>query len=380
MSKKSIRQDSPQPIRSQLKDILLKDISEGNFARGRRIPSERELAERFGISRSSVRETITELINSDVLFRTVGKGTFVSELLPREPEIAVPSISFVISEEIFHFVQTGYNKILSGVQQVCRDRGTQLLFNSIGEESGSFNDRREKRAKRHLTGCVVVGGVRRQVLDRLQQRGIPTVLVDLILRDDTLDFPSVIIDYEAGAKLAVDYLYRYGHRRIGYIGFSGSQKYEGYWNSLERLGLTYDPRQVEFLQLLDLQPGILAGYHAMRGILSRQRLPSAMLVTNDFVAIGVLEALGMAGIKVPDQMSVVGFDDLGLKQSPSLTTIRVDLTRVGERAAELLFQQIESGERNSEKTIIPVDIAIRGSTARFHSKDEIQPDPIPTSS
>ena len=83
MSKKRIRQDSPEPIRSQLKDILLKDISEGNFVRGGRIPSERELAERFGISRSSVRETITELINSDVLFRTVGKGTFVSPQPPR---------------------------------------------------------------------------------------------------------------------------------------------------------------------------------------------------------------------------------------------------------------------------------------------------------
>jgi LacI family transcriptional regulator len=279
----------------------------------------------------------------------------------------VPSISFVISEEIFNFVQTGYNKILSGVQQVCRDRGTQLLFNSI-EESGTHNDRRRKDPEQHLSGCIVVGGVRRQVLDRLHEAAVPTVLVDIILMDNALDFPSVTIDYEAGARMAVNYLYQNGHRRIGYIGFSGSQKYEGYWTSLEQLGLQYDPRQIEFLQLLDLQPGILAGYHAMQRIISRNRLPSAIVVTNDFVAIGVLEALGMAGIKVPEQMSIIGFDDLGLKQSPPLTTIRVDLTRVGEQAAEQLFRRIEGKAADAQNTVIPVELTIRGTTAGFSSK------------
>jgi GntR family transcriptional regulator, arabinose operon transcriptional repressor len=379
MSKKMIRQDSPEPIRSQLKDILLKEITDGSFHQGGRIPSERELAERFAISRASVRETITELINSGILFRTVGKGTFVASEA-RRPDIAVPSISFVISEEIFNFVQTGYNKILSGVQQVCRDRGTQLLFNSIGEEPSSSNNGRKMEAKQQLSGCIVVGGVRRHVIDRLHEEGIPTVLVDIILNDDTLDFPSVTIDYEAGARMAVKYLYENGHRKIGYIGFSGSQKYEGYWTSLEQLTLQYDPRQVEFLQLLDLQPGILAGYHAMQRIISRKRLPSAIVVTNDFVAIGVLEALGMSGIKVPDQMSIIGFDDLGLKPSPPLTTIRVNLTRVGEKAAEQLFRLIEGKAEDTKNTIIPVELTIRGTTAPLSSKAADQTVSIPTSS
>jgi DNA-binding LacI/PurR family transcriptional regulator len=172
--------------------------------------------------------------------------------------------------------------------------------------------------------------------------------------------------------MAVNYLYENGHRRIGFIGFSGSQKYEGYWTSLEQLGLQYDPRQIEFLQLLDLQPGILAGYHAMQRIISRKRLPSAIVVTNDFVAIGVLEALGMAGIRVPEQMSVIGFDDLGLKQSPPLSTIRVDLTRVGEKAAELLFAQIGGLAEGAKNTLIPVELTIRGTTAPLSLKSADQ--------
>lgn len=180
--------------------------------------------------------------------------------------------------------------------------------------------------------------------------------------------------------MAVNYLYENGHRRIGYIGFSGSQKYEGYWTSLERLGLQYDPRQIEFLQLLDLQPGILAGYHAMQHIISRNRLPSAIVVTNDFVAIGVLEALGMAGIRVPEQMSIIGFDDLGLKQSPPLTTIRVDLTRVGEQAAEQLFRKIENATEDVQNTVIPVELTIRGTTVPLLSKATDQTVSIPISS
>lgn len=361
MSRKLIRQDSPEPIRSQLKDILLKEITSGNFPRGGRIQSERELAERFGISRASVRETITELINSGILFRTVGKGTFVASEGPRSHDIGVRSISFVISEEIFNFVQTGYNKILSGVQQVCRDHGTQLLFNSIGDEPNRPGD--VQRGQQQLSGCIVVGGVRRQVLDGLHERRIPTVLVDTLLNDAPADFPSVTIDYDAGTRMALTYLHQCGHQRIGYIGFSGSQKYEAYWSCLEQLGLPYDPRQIEFLQLLDLQPGILAGFHAMQRIISRKGLPSALVVTNDFVAIGVLEALGMAGIKVPEQMSVIGFDDLGLKPSPPLTTIRVDLNRVGEEAATQLFRRIQDKGEPLRHTVIPVELITRGTTA-----------------
>jgi len=78
MPRNAIHSDSPTPIRSQLKELLLRDIREGRFLPGCRIPSEREIAAKYGISRASVRESISELLNSGLLFRTVGRGTFVS--------------------------------------------------------------------------------------------------------------------------------------------------------------------------------------------------------------------------------------------------------------------------------------------------------------
>ena len=368
MSKMKIRSDSPTPIRSQLKELLIQEIREGHFLPGGRIPSERELAERYGISRASVRESITELINSGFLFRTVGKGTFVSKEIPGtdapQRVTAEPhNIGFVISENIFHFVQTGYNKILGGVQEVCTQNGWRLLFNTVGDDSENpgLNSLR-LTGKLALDGCVVVGGVRRNTLDVLQEEGIPTVLVDLLITDEATDTLAVTINYAEGARMAIQHLYDLGHRAIGYIGFPGSEKYRGYWEALEGLSIPYEPRHVEFLHLLDLQPGILAGYQAMQRMLSRGHLPSALIVTNDFVAIGVMEALGVAGVKVPEQISVVGFDDLGQKTSPPLTTVRVDLVQVGREAAHTLERKMR-GERLSEHVAVPVELVVRGTTA-----------------
>src|SRR4051794_10806173 len=107
MPKNAIQSDSPTPIRSQLKALLLQEIRNGTFQPGCRIPSEREIAESYGISRASVRESISELLNLGILFRTVGRGPFVSpDPFTTQPATAAGpcNVAFIISESIFHFV------------------------------------------------------------------------------------------------------------------------------------------------------------------------------------------------------------------------------------------------------------------------------------
>jgi len=86
-------------------------------------------------------------------------------------------------------------------------------------------------------------------------------------------------------------------------------------------------------------------------------------VTNDLVAIGVMEALGVAGIRVPDQISIVGFDDIGRKTSPPLTTIRADLVAAGRLAAKALLDRIEGKRPQPLPITVPVKLLVRGSTA-----------------
>jgi len=134
------------------------------------------------------------------------------------------------------------------------------LFNSVGEEFGGIPFPGERDGKTHLSGAIVVGGVRGHVVNRLHEEGIPIVLVDILISDELPSLPSVTIDYETGSRGAIRHLYEAGHRRIGYIGFSSSQKYNGYWTSLEQLALLYDPRAVEFLQLLVCSPEFLPAF------------------------------------------------------------------------------------------------------------------------
>lgn len=351
-----IRPDSPVPISVQLREILLKKIALGQHKAGSRFPSERELAHKFAVSRASVRETIGSLISAGVLFRTVGRGTFVAEASAHS---ASSQIAFIISDEIFHFVQSGYDRILKGVEEACRQGGDLLVFRSVAS-NGDVVSGTEAAAP---SGYVVVGGIRRALLDRLLASTTPVVFVDLLIPKTSDLVQAVNIDYAGGTRLAVEKLAQLGHKQIGFIGFAASEKYEAFWQSLSSLELPYDPRQVEFLDSIDIEPGLLAGFRATQTIISRGHLPTAIVATNDYVARGALEALGIAGISVPSQMSVIGFDDLGVAATPALTTVRVDLELVGRLAYASLKRQVQSPGSPLKPLVVPVELVERATTA-----------------
>ena len=159
------------------------------------------------------------------------------------------------------------------------------------------------------------------------------------------------------------YLSGLGHRQIGFIGFPNSEKYVVYGQSLAILELPYLPHFVEFLQPPDLQPSILSGYRAMQKLLGQGQVPTAIIATNDLVAYGMMEALATVGVSVPQQISVLGFDDLGQDAQPPLTTIRTDSAEVGRLAVRSLLNQIEDGAASQGRIAVPTELVIRSSTA-----------------
>jgi DNA-binding LacI/PurR family transcriptional regulator len=374
-SRRKIDTNSPTPLSHQLRSILLNEIQEGVYKPGQRIPSERILAERFRISRASVRETIAAMLSDGTLFRTVGRGTFVSSLESRPartPRITGSlQIGFWISESIFNFVKPGYNQTLTGIAEVCRSSGHTLRFHSVGEQRESLDQLFPPDAD-DLDGNVVLGGVNRAVLERLQSLDCPLVLVDMLFSKEGTHV--VRIDYGHGTELAMQHLIELGHKEIGFIGFAGSEKYEVFWRMLESGGLTYNPRYVQFLEAAELEPGILAGYENMQKLLRSPHLPTAVLITNDYVALGAIEALTIAGVSVPGQMSIVGFDDLAKGNFP-LTTVKADLVELGRIAARTLLDRIEHPD-GSEDTVVPIELVVRGSTAPPNQQGARRPDSL----
>ena len=258
-------------------------------------------------------------------------------------------IGFWINSAIFNFVQPGYTRILTAAGEACRARDYRLQFHSLDETKGSLEALfAGDDVTGGLAGNLVVGGVNRLALQYLSELPCPMLLVDLLVADHRLDF--VRIDYASGARQAIEHLKALGHDNIGFIGFPGSEKYEAYWQSLEVCGLRYNPRCVELLSVSDLLPGMMAGYRSVQKLMAAKRLPTALLVTNDYVALGVMEALSVAGIPVPEQISIVGCDDLELSARP-LTTIHVDLGEVGRLATNTLLDRIENGASGAKQLV-----------------------------
>jgi LacI family transcriptional regulator len=336
-------------VPAQLRSVLAGEIEHGVYRETGKLPSERALADRFAVSRTSVRECLNILVKDGLLVRIVGKGTYVAN----EANIPEKSnhLAFLIGENIFQFVEPGYNRILIGAEQACREQGYRLLFRSVTDE--------ETDPELDISGCLVAGGLRKRSLERILDWGRPVVLTDLILDGNT---SAVGPDYASGTRQALEHLVSLGHRHVGFIGFPNSEKYQTFWKKLEKLELRYNPQWVQFLHLPDVDPGILAGYHAMQAILSGGSLPTAVVATNDLVAMGAMEALKLAGIGVPGDISVIGYDDLGRDQNPPLTTIRSYPEEVGRIAARMLIEQLE-GDPAPNRIAVPTQLLVRGSTA-----------------
>ena len=198
---------------------------------------------------------------------------------------------------------------------------------------------------------------------RFRQGNIPTVLVEAIHPD----LPHISIDDVAGAKTAVKYLIELGHRKIAYIsdfledpfGSNFSRhRYEGYRQALEEAGISFRPeyhRQSWF--------GREEGRQLTMELLNLADPPTAIFAFSDELALGVLEAARDLNITVPQELSVVGYDDIELANFAQLTTIRQNLFLSGIQGVELLLNAIENPENPPSQLQLPTELIVRYTTA-----------------
>ncbi len=179
---------------------------------------------------------------------------------------------------------------------------------------------------------------------------------------------NVILDHERAAELALGHLYRLGHRRIAYMrGQLFSSDSRSRWNATmhvaKSLGLDVQPELIINLDKDSNAPDV--GYHGIQNVLLRRKDFTAVLCFNDVAAIGTVRSLYDAGLRVPGDVSVLGFDDIpaAAYYTPRLTTIRQPLQQMGAAAATLLLQKI-AGSKVKETTRIEPELVIRESTAK----------------
>ncbi len=197
---------------------------------------------------------------------------------------------------------------------------------------------------------------------------IPFVQVGRHPTDERVSY--VDVDNYSSAKEMVSYLLRLGYRRVATIAgphnmIAGHDRRQGYQDALRVRGLILDPALIAEGDFLEE-----GGYVAMQQLLARARqpgangLPNAVFVASDTMALGALRALRDAGIRVPDEMALAGYDDMpfAARTDPPLTTVRQPIHRAGAVAAETLFDLIENPGSQPRRIILPTELVIRAST------------------
>ena len=250
---------------------------------------------------------------------------------------------------------------LHAVQRAARDIGYAVtLATTKGVDESTVANGIQELIHSGVDGIILItpltGG---SVLKAEVLGGIPCVTV---VGDILKDTPSVNVDQLLGAKKAVDYLISLGHKNIGHISgpktwYEASERREGWRKALEGAGLAKGP-------LIYGDWSAESGYQAIKAIIKKGDT-TAVFVANDAMALGVLKALSELRIKVPQHMSVVGFDDIPEAEFliPGLTTIRQDFVEVGKRSVELLMDLIGKKERDSYQIAIKPELIVRMSTS-----------------
>lgn len=208
---------------------------------------------------------------------------------------------------------------------------------------------------------------KRETLERIVQIGTPLVLIDV--NDPALvEYNRVIVDDVQGGRLATNYLLESGHHQVGYIGDSYSEgeyftssthRLEGYRLALEEAGI----------QARDdcCSQGPHGRYEARlmaNEMLQLEDPPTAIFAASDTQAVGVLEAARDAGLQVPQDLSVIGYDDIEIAEHLGLTTVRQLLFESGERGVKLLLEKIQDPHKESQTIELPTELIVRDTTAR----------------
>jgi LacI family transcriptional regulator len=334
----------------------------------------RQLARASGVSIGTVSRALNGY--ADVNPETRERIVRLARELDYTPAAAARSLKTQRSHVIGVFLETGeghpdlqhpfFHEVLVGLKNSIGAGGYDLLlFASEHPGNGYGSHTYLKRARHHdVEGAALMGtDPEDPEVRRLVRSELPTVGVDVELEGPATTF--VMSDNTDGAAKAVRYLHSLGHRRIATItGLletkPGADRLKGYRQAMQATGLAYRDEYVAYGDFY-----VESGRRAMANLLSLDEPPTAVFAASDMMALGAIRAAGDAGLNVPADLSVVGFDDIQLADhmNPPLTTLRQDKAGLGVAAGTALMRLID-GEQDAvqSSTVLSVELVRRGST------------------
>lgn len=324
----------------------------------------RDVAARAGVSVA----TVSYVINGTkpVAPETAARVRRAIEELDYHPDASAQSLrtrtTHVIGVVVSDIANPFFATLVRGAEDCARQHGYSLLICNTAEDLENERMYLSLLARRRVDGLLLAPtGKNDELIGRLMGRGMHIVFIDRT--PPNLQAPAVLSQNEEGAYQATCYLIEQGHRRIGIVlGLpdvsTTAERLRGYRRALARYGLEFDEGLVAYGR-----SQVAAAREACEALLARAS-PTAVFATNNLMTIGVMQAIRKLGLRCPEDISVVGFDDFDWAEAfdPPLTTVAQDPYGIGQRAMELLLGLL-AGDREPEQVRLPVELRVRGSVA-----------------
>lgn len=337
------------------------------MARTRSSATIHDVAAAAGVSVSTVSRVLNN--KSDVAAETAERIHRVINELGYASGLAAKSLrsrkTQVVGLLVPDMKQSYSLQIIRGVSRVVTELGYGLLAYSSGKKVGHTQADWEQQQVALLNGSITDGIIVVTPSARTFRTGEPLVAVDP--QSDAVEFPAVIATNWAGALAAMHHLLALGHRRIGFIGGrpdlqSSRRRLQGYYDSLAEANVEIEPALV---QVGDFT--CESGYSCAQAIFALAKPPTAIFAANDAMAFGVMAAAEDAGIHIPADLSLIGFDNVpeAAAAQPPLTTVDQSLELMGQVAAELLIKVINGETVPNALQKAPTRLVIRDSCRRL---------------
>ncbi len=356
------RDSNALPLHAQVAAILKERMVNGTWRNGESIPTEKELCAEFDVARGTVRQALQKLEAEGYLRREQGRGTFVRYGEPPAPpdRPQAKRLAFIVP----YVRDSSVSTILIGFQQVAEEADYVVIFNHVNNDLRQQELVIGKLMREGIAGIALypVDSDHVSPVDQVVRSEVPVVLIDRYLKGLSTDY--VTADHFGGAIRGVHYLVDQGHARVGFVTWlspatSMEHRHLGYIQALRERGLQADASlvcHVEGYPTVDLTP--------LRAYLSSPQRPTAVLAANDQIAIALYRAAASIGLSVPQDLAIVGFDNLDISEhlDPPLTTVAQPFLRIGQTAAEILIHRIEGDTQYLRQITIPPEIIVRAST------------------
>jgi DNA-binding LacI/PurR family transcriptional regulator len=354
----------PTPLYRQIVADIEEQVASGRLKPGDRIAPQNKLAKQYDVSLITVKKALAELANKGIIYSRVGKGTFVAETPKSGNQAPHKSIGLVLRD----LNNPYFSLVVQGVEGKASELGYNLLLSSSSDQEAKEETQIAHFLEIGVSGMIIASmGHHHQATPgilQLQKQKHPFVMVSYVQNED---ISYIGTDHVYGAYIATEHLISLGYKQIGYINSEegdalGDLRQKGYERALKEYGHAVSKDYIYQLPIEGVWNQYQAGYQLGIQIAELKSRPDAIFIYNDLIALGFEQAVLNQKVTVPEDIAIVGFDDIerNLYAPVPLTTVRPPTSTIGALAVETLIKMI-GGDPGVTRTFLRPELIVRDS-------------------